>query len=236
MEIWLAALGFLAGGLTTVAGMGGGVMLVLALSLAASPVEALALTSPALLVGNLHRLALGRRAIDRAIARPFVLGALPGSLLGGLLAVALPTLLMQALLVLTTAMALARALGWWTFRPRAAALVPAGAAIGAAAATTGSAGLLVGPLMHAAGLSGARFVATTAAAAVSMHLGRILAYGLGGHVHAGTLAGSAALALTILAGNAAGERLRRRLSARASLRLELGVLLVCVALALAGLA
>ena len=85
MEFWLCILGFLAGGLTTVAGMGGGVMLVLALSLVASPVEALAITSPALLIGNLHRVAVGRRAIDRAVARPFVLGALPGSLLGGLL-------------------------------------------------------------------------------------------------------------------------------------------------------
>lgn len=236
MEIWLGALGVLAGGLTTVAGMGGGVMLVLALSLAASPVEALAITSPALLVGNLHRLALGRRAVERAVARPFVLGALPGSLLGGLVAVALPSLLLQALLLVTTALALARALGWWTLRPRAAALVPAGAVIGAAAATTGSAGLLVGPLIHATGLSGARYVATTAAAAVAMHVGRIAAYGAGGHVTAATLAGSAALALAILAGNSAGELVRRRLSARASVRLEIGVLLGCVALALVGLA
>ena len=96
MEFWLVVLGVLAGGLTTVAGMGGGVMLVLALSLVASPVEALAITSPALLVGNLHRVAVGRRAIDRAVARPFVLGALPGSLLGGLVAVAVPPALLQS--------------------------------------------------------------------------------------------------------------------------------------------
>lgn len=236
MEFWLVVLGVLAGGLTTVAGMGGGVMLVLALSLVASPVEALAITSPALLIGNLHRVAVGRRAIDRAVARPFVLGALPGSLLGGLVAVAVPPALLQALLLLTTAMALARALGWWSFRPRAAALVPAGAAIGAAAATTGSAGLLVAPLIHAAGLTGARYVATTSAAAVSMHLSRILAYGVGGHVTAATLLGSAALALAILVGNGAGELVRRRLTARAAVRLELAVLLACVALALAGLA
>ncbi len=236
MSLLLLVLGVLAGGLTTVAGMGGGVMLVLALSLMSSPVEALALTSPALLVGNLHRLALGRRSIDRAVAVPFVLGALPGSLIGGLLAVAVPPALLQALLVLTTALALARALGWWSFRPRASALVPAGAAIGAAAATTGSAGVLVAPLMHASGLTGARYVATTAAAAVSMHIGRILGYGAGGHVTAATLSASVGLALAILAGNTLGERLRRHLSARTATHLELGVLLVCVALALAGLA
>lgn len=235
MEIWLATLGFLAGGLTTVAGMGGGVMLVLALSLAASPVEALAITSPALLIGNLHRLALGRREVAGAVARPLALGALPGSVLGGLLAVALPVLVMQALLLATTGLALARAFGWWTLRPRAAALVPAGALIGAAAATTGSGGLLLAPVIHASGLSGAPYVATTAAIAVAMHLGRIAAYGAGGHVTAATLLGSAALALAILAGNLAGERVRRRLSAAAAVRLELGVLLVCVALALAGL-
>lgn len=232
----LLPLGVLAGGLTTVTGMGGGVLLLLALSLATGPAEALALTSPALLVGNLHRLALYHRDVDRRVAGSLALGALPGSLVGGLAAVALPPLAMQALLVLATALALARALGLHDFRPSTGALVPAGFCVGAAAATTGSAGLLIGSLILASGLVGARYIATVAAVAVAMHLGRIAAYGAGGLVTGTSLVASGVLAAAILAGNLVGERVRRRISPRVGARLELGVLLACMLLALLGLA
>ena len=238
MEIALyLTLGCVAGWLTTVAGLGGGVMLVLALSLQMSPAEALALTSPALLVGNLHRLAVGRREVDRRVAVAFSLGAVPGSLVGGLLAVAMPVVVLQALLVLTTGLALARALGWWVPRPPpGAALVPAGAMLGAAAATTGSAGLAVGAILQSSGLTGAAYVATAAATSVAMHVGRIAGYGAGGLVTAETALPTAILAAAILAGNLAGGQLRHRLTPRTCTRMELGVLLACVALALVGLA
>lgn len=232
----LLSLGWVAGWLTTVAGLGGGVLLILALSLRTSPAEALALASPALLVGNLHRWYVGRRDVDRRIAAPFALGALPGSLLGGLLVVAMPAALLQVLLLVTSALALARAFGWWMPRPPAAALVPAGAAIGALAATTGSAGLALGAILQSSGLTGAAYVATAAATAVAMHVGRIAAYGLGGLVTGETALHSAVLALAILAGNLAGGRVRERLPAHVGARLELGVLVGCVALALVGLA
>src|SRR5688572_1452872 len=54
-------LGIAAGFLTTVAGMGGGLLLVTALAVVWGPHVALPVTSLALLVGNLHRLALYRR-------------------------------------------------------------------------------------------------------------------------------------------------------------------------------
>ena len=50
-------LGVLAGALTTVAGLGGGMLLIYALAALGDPHVALAATAPALLVGNLHRLA-----------------------------------------------------------------------------------------------------------------------------------------------------------------------------------
>lgn len=231
----LLPLGLLAGMLTTVAGLGGGVLLVLALSLLTSPAEALATTSPALLVGNLHRLVVGRRDVDRAVARPLALGALPGSALGGLLAVAIPTVVLEALLVATTAFALARAFGYLSFKPGARALMPAGFAIGMATATTGGGALLLAPLMLATGLTGARYVATAAGIAVAIHIGRLFGYGAGGLVSHATLVAAAILAAAILLGNAIGQRLRRHIDARTGARLELGVLLVCVALALAGL-
>lgn len=231
----LLPLGVLAGGLTTVAGLGGGVLLILALSLATSPAEALATTSPALLVGNLHRLIAGRRELDLAVARPLALGALPGSALGGLVTVAVPTVVLEALLVLTTGLALARAFGRLNFKPGARALGPAGFGIGLATATTGGGALLLAPLLMTTGLTGARYVATAAGVAVAIHVGRLIGYGAGGLVTQHTLAGAAALAAAIVVGNALGERVRRRIDAAVGARLELGVLLVCVALALAGL-
>src|SRR5690349_10895588 len=77
------SLGLLAGALTTVAGLGGGMLLLLALATLGEPHEALAVTAPALLVGNLHRLWMGRRELDRETALPLVAGALPGALVGG---------------------------------------------------------------------------------------------------------------------------------------------------------
>jgi len=232
----LPILGVLAGVLTTLAGLGGGVLLIIALSFATSPAEALAMSSPALLVGNLHRLVVGRHEVDRDIARSLALGALPGSALGGLLAVAVPTVVLEALLVATTAFALARTFGYLSFKPGARALAPAGLGMGVATATTGGGALMLAPLLLATGLTGARYVATAAAVAVAIHVGRLLGYGAGGLLTRETMIAAAVLAVAIIAGNALGQRLRRHIDAAAAARLELGVLLVCVALALAGLA
>lgn len=231
----LLLLGALSGALTTVTGMGGGVLLLLVLSLLTSPAEALAITSPALLVGNAHRLAMHWRDVDRRVGGALALGALPGSALGGLLAVAVPTVVLEALLVLTTALALARTFGYLSFKPGARALLPAGFGIGVATATTGGGALMLSPLLLATGLTGARYVATAAAVAVAIHVGRLLGYGAGGLITRETLIAAAILAVAIIAGNALGQRLRRHIDAAAGARLELGVLLVCVALALAGL-
>jgi hypothetical protein len=232
----LSLLAALAGALTSIAGSGGGMLLLLGMSLTHGPAEALAVTSPALLLGNLHRLAVHRRALDRRVAGAFALGAVPGSVVGGLLVLALPPLALQLGLVLAAGFALAHGLGLLRRRPPRGALAPAGFVIGAAAATSGGAGLLVGPLLLTSGLTGAAYLGTVAAAAVAMHVGRIAAYGAGGLVTADRLELAAVLAAAILAGNAGGERVRRRLDPARAARLELGVLLVCVALAVLGLA
>ena len=75
-------LGVLAGILTTVAGLGGGMVLMLALSLLTSPTVALAATAPALLAGNLHRSVMFRGQVDRRVATSFAAGAFPGALPG----------------------------------------------------------------------------------------------------------------------------------------------------------
>lgn len=232
----LIPLGILAGMLTTIAGLGGGILLQVALSLVVGPRVALAITAPALLVGNLHRAVLYRAHIDRNVARAFALGALPGSVVGGLAAVVLPAGVMHALMLGMAALAIARHLGWWRWEPSRAVLVPAAAGIGAVSATSGGAGLLVSPLMLSTGLSGERYVSTVAVAAVAMHAGRFVAYGLGGLVNGRSLALGAALTVAILLGNLLGARARARLSAATAPRLEVGVLCVATILAVAGVA
>lgn len=230
----LVALGVLAGLVSTVAGFGGGMVLLLALSLVGSPQSALAITAPALLVGNLHRALAMRAEVEPRVAAPFALGALPGSVVGGLSLAVLPAELVRALMVAMTALAVARAAGWLSWRPRAAQVAPAGFVIGALAASSGGAGLLMAPLLMAAGLSGGRYVATSAAGAVAMHVGRVIGYRGAGLFDRDTLLAAATLTLAILVGNALGARARRRITPGLALAIERGALLVAAGLATLG--
>lgn len=235
MVISVAVLGVMAGALSTVAGMGGGILLLLALALVMGPHAALAATAPALLVSNLHRAFLYRRHLDRRVVTSFALGALPGSIAGGALVAWVSPGWVQAAMLGTTLLAVAQRVGWLRGRPPAALIVPAGAVIGAVSATAGGAGALVSPVLMAAGLAGDAYVAGTSAAAVSMHLGRVVSYGYSGLIDARTLGWSALLVVTLLAGNVLGQRLRQAASARALGVIELTTLVGCTALALAGM-
>jgi len=233
---YVLPLGLLAGSLTTVAGLGGGMMLVLVLSLVVGPREALAVTAPALLLGNLHRLHLFRARLERRALLRFAVGALPASFVFGLLAVSLPAAVLHWLLLSVTTFAVARQLGWIAWRPGEGTLVPGGAVAGALTATTGGGGLVAAPLLLATGLSGEAYVATAAGTAVCMHVGRILAYGAGGLLSGATLGTSAVLAVAILGGNLLGRRVRRALSDRTLERITWGTLVVAVSLAVLGVA
>jgi hypothetical protein len=230
----LVPLGLVAGALTTVAGLGGGLMLALALTALWDPLSALVVTAPALLAGNTHRVWLYRRETDGRIGGAFALGALPGSLVGGVVAVGLPRGLIHALILVATGLGLARAAGWLRLPPRRAALVPAGAVVGAVCATASGAGVLTAPLIMATGLQGRAYVATSALCSAAMHLGRVAGYAAGGALSSDRAAAAMILGVAIVAGNLAGDRLERRLAPPLGRVIERGVLVVCVALALAG--
>ena len=78
--------------------LGGGMLAILVLSLLYDPKVALTVTAPALLVGNAHRLYLNRRVVNWAIARRIIVGALPGSIVGGLVAMRLPVWVLNGML------------------------------------------------------------------------------------------------------------------------------------------
>ncbi len=227
-------MGVLAGILTTVAGLGGGMALILALSLVMDPARALAITAPALLVGNGHRAYTFRHHVDHKLVRPILWGAVPGALGGGLAATALPSWVLRAVLLVVMTLAVLRAQGRLSFKPPRAALFPAGFGIGWLTAVGGGAGVLVGPVLLGLGLTGDAYIATSAVVGVTIHGTRMVAYGVGGLFEADVLQQALVLAVAIMAGNLLGNVVRRRMDAAQATRVELGVMVVSVLLAVAG--
>lgn len=228
------ALAVASGLMTTLTGVGGGIMLMLGLSLVWDPITALAVTAPALGAGNLHRWWLFRQATDRAVFFRFASGALPGALLGALVAARLPQALLFTLMAVVALLGAARSLGWLRWAPSPRWIAPSGAVIGVVAASGGGPGLLTSPVMMAAGLHGASYLATAAACAVTMHAGRLVGYAVGGLVRVDTLLWAAALAAGIFVGNLVGKRVRGSMSEAMTRRVEAGSLLLAVALAIGG--
>jgi len=231
----LALVGLLAGVLTTIAGLGGGLLLVLGLSLAWGPGPALASTAVALLVGNIHRVLMFRRSVDRAVVGAFSLGAVPGALVGSLLVVAVPERVVHGAMAVLTVLAVLRALDRLPWQPRPSQLLPGGALIGLLTGSAGGAGVLAGPLFMAAGLEGEAYVASNSAAAALMHGARILGYGTGGLFSPEVARHAAVLAVAIVLGNTLGKRLRAFTAQAPARSIELVTLVVCVGLAIAGL-
>lgn len=230
----LLPLGVVAGVVTTLAGQGGGLLLVLVLTRLVGPHAALALTTPALFLGNAHRAWLCRNVVDRRLAWLITLGALPGAYLGGRFASLASPFLLQCGLVVVTAMAIAKAFGWLKVVVPRAAFFPAGATIGALAGTSGGAGVLLGPLVHSSGLRGQAFVGTVAAVAVALHAGRLVAYSGSGLLTWHELPAAGHLAIGIFAGNLVADRLRPKLEPRVTTRIELSALVGCALLSVLG--
>lgn len=231
----LLLLGVFAGALTTVAGLGGGLCLLLALAVLVGPKDALAISALALLIGNLHRLWLYRRALDWAVARSLLRGVVPGAFLGALFLVGLPGWIVQGLMIVMVGLALARAFGGysWVLPPRA--MTASGAVIGALTATAGGAALLAAPLLLALGLAGPAYSATLAMTSVGLHASRLVGYSIGGMYTAPVIAQAAVLAVAVMAGNLLGDRIRRHIGPRAQSALELGTPVLALGLALAGI-
>jgi len=229
------ALGLLAGLLTTVAGMGGGLVLTLALATVHDPVVALAAAGIGLLVGNVHRVWMYRARVVRTTAVPYVLGALPGALVGGLLATVAPEDLVRGGMLVLAGLAAAKTVFGVRWNAPAGAMLPGGAAVGFISATSGGGGLLAGPLLLATGLSGRAYVATGAVGAASVHVARLTGYSAGGALAPDVVLLGLVLAVAIPVGNVAGEHTRRRLPPRWIPKLEIGVVLLGLLLALSGM-
>jgi uncharacterized membrane protein YfcA len=231
----LLLLGVLAGALTTVAGLGGGLVLLLALAVLIGPKEALATSALALLVGNLHRLWLYRRHLAWDVAKPLLRGIVPGAFLGALFLVGVPGWIVQVLMVAMVGLALARTFGGYTWVLPPRAMTASGVVIGGLTATAGGAALLAGPLLLASGLAGPAYLSTLALSSVGLHASRLVGYAIGGMYTLDVVGQAAVLAVAVMTGNLLGDRVRRHIGPRAQRALELGTPVVALALALAGI-
>lgn len=232
----LVPLALFAGLLTTVAGMGGGLVLLLGLSTFMDPLTALMITGPGLLIGNLHRLWLYREHVQWPIARRFAAGAIPGALIGGMVAVAVPGIVLRLAMIALATLAVARVLLGWKWKPPISAMVPGGLATGFTTATSGGGGLIAGPLLLSSGLSGKTCVGTGAVGAAAVHLARLAGYGAGGALEPEPLLLGLVAAACIAAGNLLGDKARDLIPPVAVPRLEVGVVMGCLGMALLGLA
>jgi uncharacterized membrane protein YfcA len=235
MWFLLLAVAVFAGALTTVSGFGGGLILLLVMSVLIGAKAALAATAMALLCANLHRIWMYRQVIGRRVTVPLLLGLLPGSFLGAVAAAWIPERVVHAAMILVVGMSVTRAwLGWkWTLP--ASALTASGFVIGILAGSAGGAGFLIGPVVLAAGLSGRPYLGAVAVSAVAMHIARIAGYGTGGLISVEIVQYAAVLAPALLVGNLLGDRLRHWIPDVWQQRIELGAPAVCVVLALAGI-
>lgn len=235
--LWLALpLGLLAGALTTVAGVGGGVLLTLALSVAGDPHTALAVVAPALLLGNLHRLWMLRQAVDRRTALAVGAPAFVGAVVGGALTAALPDVAIRWVMLAIAGLAVMRELGWLAGAIPRPWLIPGGVLVGLVTSTSGGGGLVLAPLLLATGLRGAAFVGTGAAVAAAIHVGRIGSYGATGLLGPELVPTLVGLSIAILAGNLVGSAARHRIAERTADRITWTTLVVGIALAVMGVA
>lgn len=232
----LAVVAVLAGALTTISGFGGGILLLLAVAALEGAKPALAATALALLVANVHRIWLYRRDIGAHVTVPLLVGLVPGSLAGALIAASIPEWLVHAVMLGVVGLSLARVWLGWEWRPGRRTLRASGLVVGVLAGSAGGAGFLIGPLVLAAGLTGRRYLGTVAVSAVAMHVARIVGYGAGGLVTEDVAWIAALLAPALLVGNLVGDRLRNRIPDVWHARIEIAAPVVCVALAIGGVA
>jgi len=230
----LVAIGIGGGVLTTVSGFGGGLVVLLGLAVLVGAKPALVLSSLALLVGNTHRAWFYRGQARTDVLRPLALGLVPASVVGAISAVAVPVAVVHALMTVLPLVAVACALGGWRIVLPRRALVASGAIIGGLAATSGGAGLLVGPLLLAAGLGGEPYLATIAAISVVMHGSRLVGYAVGGLVAPWMLRDAAVVGVALVIGNLVGDRVRASIGARTQRAVEVLAPAIAAALALAG--
>jgi uncharacterized membrane protein YfcA len=226
---------FLLAVLSAVAGFGGGVLLLpVFTALFGLRVEVPMLTVTQL-SSNGARVWLNREPLRWPLVGWFAVGAVPFAVGGGLLLAHAPLDPLKRLLgVFLIGVVLWRRLRPRPRRPADRSFIAVGAGSGFGSALLGSVGPLTAPFFLAYGLTRASYLGTEAASALTMHLSKLAAYGVGSLLTGRVLVYGAALTPATILGAWVGRRLVGRISDRAFVVLVEAGLLVSGVLFLLG--
>lgn len=228
LPFYLILLGIAAGLITTLAGLGGGLVATWVLTTFWGPEAAMAATSPALLLGNVHRAWLYRAYLLGARIWPGAIAGFSGAVIGAITAKSIPRsflLMTMAALALTSVM---QKLLKPNLNIPATWLVPLVFLTGFVSAVSGGGGLLLAPVLLAAGFQLERYLVVGALFSVSIHCGRMIGYGFGGWMSEQAMVGAFYLGVSIPIGNFIASKIRLRVSKTALIAFTYLVLLAAV--------
>jgi uncharacterized membrane protein YfcA len=200
--LWLTGLALVAGVLSAVTGFGGAAILLPALVMLLGPRDAVVALTVAQLCGNLSRVWFNRTELDWRVVRWFALGAVPASILGGLLFATAPLRVLTVVLgVALIGMVIGRRLlrrGYPKLGQRG--FTGLGAGVGLMSALVGTAGPIAAPFFLGYGLVRGAYIGTEAATAVVMHLVKSVVYGAANVMGVQTVGIGLLLGLVLLIG------------------------------------
>ena len=201
--------------LSAVAGFGGGVLLLPVFTALFGLRAAVPMLTLAQVSSNAFRVWLNRRELHWRLVGWFALGAVPFAVAGALLLARIPLEPLTRLLGLfLIGVVIWRRRSPHPRRPADRSFTAVGAASGLGSALLGSVGPLTAPFFLAYGLTRAAYIGTEAAAALTMHVTKIVAYGAGDLLTRQVLLYGAALTPATLAGAWAGRKIVGRISDR----------------------
>jgi len=228
----LLAAAWLAATVSGAAGFGGALLLLPVLAYAVGAKAAVPVLTMAQLLGNLSRAGFGRQDIRWRPALVFSAGAVPASVFGSRLFVALPAGMVQRLIgVFVLGIVALRHTPLGRRRMPEKLLVPAGVVVGFLSAVAGSAGPLGAIVFLNLQLPAPAYVATEAVTAVLMHLTKSIVYGRYAAMTPAELGGGLALGGAMMLGSWSGRKLIERLAEK-QFGLLVEVLLLVAALSL----
>jgi hypothetical protein len=191
----------------SVGGFAGGLLLTICLAPILGVKETVPVVATAMIVSNVTRLWVFRRAVAwRAVAAIFST-ALPGIVLGALLYVRLPVHLVAVVLglFLIASVPLRRTLKSRDFKVGLGGLRLVGVPYGFISGTTIGAGIMLAPFLLGAGILGEQLVAVVAALGLGLNVTKTLVFGLSPLLSAGMAAKGALIGLCTIPGAFAGR-------------------------------
>ncbi len=222
--------------LSAIAGFGGGVLLLPVFVAVLGARDAVAVLTVAQLAGNGSRVWFNRHEVDRRLVGVFALGAVPAAAAGALLFATAPLpALTRAIGVFLLIM-----VAWRRWKPQAArlddtAFTVVGAASGFGSALVGSVGPMVAPFFLSRGLRKGAYIGTEAAAAVVMHVTKLVVFGAAAVLTASSAAIGLGLAPAATAGAWVGKKTVDRLPAHVFLLVvEIGLIVSGLLLTVTG--